>query len=515
MVIDISLDGHRRMTWQKDGTWLYIVPTYNIRTHSAVHIDTPFELVDRCELTMSAPVYGPPLPPFFTFARRRRTLSSNNKLLVCFLAARVMVYLEALEETATDSYYRGRIRSRFRSMYFDRHAAFLDAEFLIIFRMSRRSMEALRHELYPFLMAHLTEEQIEGRSNGNRRPLTVDEKVAIGLMTAGGCPLGGILWGFSIGKTCAILTIRRFFEAVVMSRVGEIKFPSTLREMQAASDAYLRRRSFNPLFYGHIGALDGLAVRIPVPRSSDTDHPLSFVTRKGFAALNCQAIVDAHDKCIHLSIITSGSTHDSTAWNCTALSNEWHRNMIADPRTGRQFWLSLDEAYQATMNQLSPWPGTGLISRAPFKDSFNYYFSAGCRNGIERLFGQVYQRWGILWRPIRFPVKRVGIVVMALFQLHNFLKDQGDESNVPDVGTGLGARQAGELLRAVDVTDGYDHDYHNSDTCHTEEVVLRRVRHGNCPIREDITNALESEGLLRPNLGNRTLVAVAGEMVQP
>jgi hypothetical protein len=233
---------------------------------------------------------------------------------------------------------------------------------------------------------------------------------------------------------------------------------------------------------------------------------LFFVTRKGFAAVNCQGIADGKDKCIHLSILTSGSTHDSTAWNVTPLSKEWQQTSLVDPRTGRQFWLSLDEAYGATLNQLSPWPGTGLITRAPFKDSYNYHFSAGCRNGIERLFGQVYQRWGILWRPIRFSINRVGIMVMALFQLHNFLKDQG-ETQIPNVGTGLGARQADELLRAVDVTNGYDHDYHTSDTCHTENVTIRRVRPGNCPIREDITNALEREGITRPNLGNRAPVA--------
>jgi hypothetical protein len=117
--------------------------------------------------------------------------------------------------------------------------------------MSRRSMEQLRHDLYPFLRVHLTDAQIEGRALGNRRPLTIDEKLAIGLMTAGGCPLAGILWGFSVGRSCALVVIMKFFEAVVLSRVGEIKFPSTLREMQATADAWFNRGSFNQFFYGH------------------------------------------------------------------------------------------------------------------------------------------------------------------------------------------------------------------------------------------------------------------------
>jgi hypothetical protein len=187
-------------------------------------------------------------------------------------------------------------------------------------------MEQLRHELY-LLSIHLTNDQIEGRAHGNRWPLTVDEKLAIGLMTAGGCPLGGILWGFSIGKTCTFLTIREFFEAMVLSKVGKIRFPLTHAELQTASNAYLSRRSFHPLSYGHIGALDGLAVQIQLPRSSETNHPLSFVTQKGFAAVNCQGIADGKDKCIHLSILTSGSTHDSTGWNVTPLSKEWQQKL--------------------------------------------------------------------------------------------------------------------------------------------------------------------------------------------
>jgi hypothetical protein len=379
----------------------------------------------------------------------------------------------------------------------DRYSAFLDAEFIIIFRMSRRSMEQLRHELYPFLRVHLTEAQIEGRAHGNRWPLTVDEKLAIGLMTAGGCPLSGILWGFHLGRSCAYLHIIKFFEAVVLSRVGEIKFPSTLRELQATADAWKSRQSFNPLFYGHIGALDGLAVRVPVPNHNEVENPISYITRKGFAAINCQAIVDARDKCIHLSILTSGSTHDNTAWSVTPLSKEWAENVTTDPRTGRQFWLSLDDAYQATANQLPPWPGQRLITNAPFKDSFNYFFSAGCRNGIERLFAQVYQRWGILWRPIRFSIQHTGIIVMALFQLHNFLKDQ-KEALMPDLGNGLGARREGEAVRADGASEGYDDTYHPSDTCHIEDVNLFRARQGQCPIREDITNALEHCGTTRP-----------------
>lgn len=211
---------------------------------------------------MMATTYGPPLPP--PSHGTPRSLVKQNAYL--YAAAHVLLHFIETEERAEDSYLRGMIRAHFRASYMDRRASFLDVEFAIIYRMSRRSLEQLRHEMYPYLRVHLSDAQIEGRANGNRRPLTVDEKLGIGVMTAGGCTLGGILQSFHVGRTCALLTITKFFEAVVLSKVGEIKFPSTLFELQAAADAWFATRAFCPLFYGHVGALDGLAVRILMPK---------------------------------------------------------------------------------------------------------------------------------------------------------------------------------------------------------------------------------------------------------
>jgi hypothetical protein len=97
---------------------------------------------------------------------------------------------------------------------------------------------------------------------------------------------------------------------------------------------------------------------------------------------------------------------------------------------------------------------------------------------------------------------------MALFQLHNFLKDIG-EADLPDIGSGLGERQEGELLRAVGVIpDGYNDNYHPSNTFHTKEAdLVHCVWQGQCPIRDDITSAaLERSGTTRPDPGNNALV---------
>jgi hypothetical protein len=272
-------------------------------------------------------------------------------------------------------------------------------------------MENLRHDLFPYLRVHLSQQQIEGRAHSNRRPLTVDEKLGIGLITCGGCSLAGVLLGFNVGHTCALKTIDQFFDAVFVSEVGKIHFPDMLQELQLASDLYLAKKPFHQYYFGHIGALDGLAVHIPMPSKKETDNPLDFMMRKGFCSYNCQAIVDANDKCISLSVKCAGSTHDSTAWSVASDCKKWKKCLTVDPRTGRRFWISLDDAYAATANQLCPWGGTGLIFRFPYKDAFNFLLSGGCRNGIEWLFGQTYQRFGMFWRPIRYPLLRVPQIV--------------------------------------------------------------------------------------------------------
>ena len=141
-------------------------------------------------------------------------------------------------------------------------------------------MVNLRHDLFPYLRVHLSQQQIEGRAHSNRRPLTVDEKLGIGLITCGGCSLAGVLLGFNVGHTCALKTIDQFFDAVFVSEVGKIHFPDTLQELQLASDLYLAKKPFHRYYFGHIGALDGLAVRIPMPSKKETDNPLDFMTRK-------------------------------------------------------------------------------------------------------------------------------------------------------------------------------------------------------------------------------------------
>jgi hypothetical protein len=130
-----------------------------------------------------------------------------------------------------------------------RRSSLLSTEFIIVFRILPSAMEQLRHELYPFLRPNLSKTNVLGRCNSNHWPLSVDEKVMIGLMVARGCSILGIIWGFGVGHTCAESTAFDFFKAVVESNVGPIEFPFSANELKVLVDVSCHRRHSSLLYW--------------------------------------------------------------------------------------------------------------------------------------------------------------------------------------------------------------------------------------------------------------------------
>jgi DDE superfamily endonuclease len=81
------------------------------------------------------------------------------------------------------------------------------------------------------------------------------------------------------------------------------------------------------------------------------------------------------------------------------------------------YWIAADDTYVCRDRLLTPWPGRNL-SRS--KDSFNYWQSSA-RIHIEQAFGMLVARWGVLWRPLRVPIDKAGIIVIVCMKLHNFI----------------------------------------------------------------------------------------------
>ena len=65
---------------------------------------------------------------------------------------------------------------------------------------------------------------------------------------------------------------------------------------------------------GIFGALDGLALRIRSPKLTEVSNPGNYYCRKGFFALNVQAICDRIKRFLWCYPSNKGSTHDSAAF---------------------------------------------------------------------------------------------------------------------------------------------------------------------------------------------------------
>jgi hypothetical protein len=84
------------------------------------------------------------------------------------------------------------------------------------------------------------------------------------------------------------------------------------------------------------------------------------------------------------------------------------------------YYLVGDEAYVNGIGMLTPVSGAAHGSA---EDHFNYYQSL-TRQPIERAFGMIERRWGILWRRLEIKLAHVPLVLLTLVLLHNICMDR-------------------------------------------------------------------------------------------
>jgi hypothetical protein len=87
----------------------------------------------------------------------------------------------------------------------------------------------------------------------------------------------------------------------------------------------------------------------------------------------------------------------------------------------RRHWIAVDAAYVCDNGLLTPWSKGQLMDgeEGLFRDSFNYFHSS-LRIHVEQNFGMLDARFGIIWRPLRFNITRVGPIISSCMKLHNF-----------------------------------------------------------------------------------------------
>lgn len=109
----------------------------------------------------------------------------------------------------------------------------------------------------------------------------------------------------------------------------------------------------NGAFSGIIGPLDGLAVRMRSPKRTEVSDPGNYYCRKGFFALNVQAICDRCKKFLWCYTSNKGSTHDSVAFTNSRLYSLLTEKALQLEEQG--LYLIGDSAYNLTPFLLTPY----------------------------------------------------------------------------------------------------------------------------------------------------------------
>lgn len=170
----------------------------------------------------------------------------------------------------------------------------------------------------------------------------------------------------------------------------------------------------NNFFTSLVGAIDGLVIRTRCPFRTEVTNQREYRNRKGCFGVLCLGVSDIRGKFLSFSCNWTGSTHDSHAWNTSSLYYKFFYNKI------RGFHLIGDEAFSNTDFLLSPWPGRSI---GVWKDSFNYQLSHS-RQCIERAFGMLVQRFGVLQRRLIVSKRRWSLVAVVCAKLHNICIDR-------------------------------------------------------------------------------------------
>jgi hypothetical protein len=253
-------------------------------------------------------------------------------------------------------------------------------------------------------------------------------KVAISLrMLAGGSYLD-LVPLFGVGKAALYFIFDNFLHWILTT--FSFPLPKMIRQndwesLTALSDQFAERS--NGVFHGVFGALDGIAIRIKSPRESEVSDPKNFYCRKGFFALNVQAISDKSKRFLWAYTSSKGSTHDSAAFSNSRLFTHLEQKaQLAE----RQLFIVGDSAYNLSSFLLVPYDSNEVQNdETKAKDAFNYYLSS-CRVVIECSFGELVSRWGILWRTLQFNVSKSQKVVQTCMLIHNFIVETRDEEDV-------------------------------------------------------------------------------------
>ena len=307
--------------------------------------------------------------------------------------------------------------------------------------MFRRQFRLCREDFGNLLMkiSPMIERNARLARNSSGTPICPELRLMITLRILAGAKYLDMIW-YRVSVDHVHEYVRDCLLAI-NSAVDNIKIPCTDAEWRNESEKFRtvltdKHGSIgDDLLGGICGAGDGFVVPITKPVKADLEGRPSknYMNRKGFFALLVQAFCGAHTNFWYFRVGWPGATNDITAYKQTSLHKN-STNRLLD--TSIPDWVSfvLDEAYSSVGGcHLTPFTSHQLKKAFLMADpgkvlyykmrSFNHTLSSQ-RITIERAFGQLVRRWGILWSANSGRLKNVSLMIQCCAKLHNMCVDR-------------------------------------------------------------------------------------------
>jgi len=358
-----------------------------------------------------------------TLTRRRRRVEPTDPLA----ALRQTTFVAAMSSTILDLHGSRLDRERgYDRLVFADEVASVGRGFKRKYRMEFDVFTALVEQLRPRLRRNDAQARRRYcRGLPGRRAVSEETQVAAALRFYAGASYLDVVSTHKVEPSSFYAIVKRVTSAVnkELRLAGDI---TTEAGQVALSSTFVGALPLNPLAPSVVGALDGLAVRIQGPARGATNTPSEFYGRKGFFSSNVQAICDGRCRFVFVSTAAPGAMHDSAAWSQTRLAERLQAAVIC---LGERFVIC-DDSFSACSHLAPPWPGAALPAD---RAAFNFFLSQ-VRQTIERAFGILNKKWGILWSALRVRLGDCGSMVLALMKLHNFIIDRTPATSPPDLG---------------------------------------------------------------------------------
>ena len=353
----------------------------------------------------------------------------------------------------------------------DLKARFTPAEFRVAHGLSLDAFDAVLTRIRPIITDK--ERGHGGQRNGHRVPAEI--KLHLTLRWLRGGQYHDFLAPYGISKTNFYGIVWRVCRAICATH--SLPMAAAVAAARQGDDSCFRRwaAGFATFTLGTIatcfGAIDGVQISILKPSAREVSNPACYFNRYSKATVNMQAVADATGRVLYIAASAPGGMHDNQALNTSRLAD-----ILTSLLVPLGYLLVGDEAYVNGPGMLCPFSGPEHGSK---EDHYNYYQSL-TRNPVERAFGMIERRWGILWRRLECRLAHVPLVLLTICLLHNICMDHAVPiADLPEVT---------DAQRLPRTGDGQTYQGRRFDTEQTE-------------LREAIATELARRGMQRPAVG--------------